>query len=167
MRKKSKHAQAVLDGDDHEAAVRQPRINHRTRRSSPIASASPTPLSTPQLALMPANATRHGPGICAIRGGCGKKSIFSPELPCPDDDDAEPVSGRSQYSRRSRRCFPSLTPLRRSPFTRRATSSRPYSLRSADRPTQSQTPRVALRIRSRLSRRTSSRLNRILHAYLS
>ncbi|OKL61038.1 hypothetical protein UA08_03281 [Talaromyces atroroseus] len=28
----------------------------------------------------------HEPGRCAIRGHCGKKSIFGGELPCPDND---------------------------------------------------------------------------------
>lgn len=32
--------------------------------------------------------TRRGPGICAIRGSCGKKGIFGQPLPCPDDGDA-------------------------------------------------------------------------------
>lgn len=28
----------------------------------------------------------HEPGRCAIRGHCGKKSIFGGELPCPDNE---------------------------------------------------------------------------------
>jgi len=55
------------------------------------------PPTTPFPSLLSSSApmnstTRHGPGICAMRGGCGKKSIFTPELPCPDDGDAGEVS---------------------------------------------------------------------------
>ncbi len=35
---------------------------------------------------------RRGPGICAMRGICGKKGIFGAQLPCPIDDDATEVS---------------------------------------------------------------------------
>ncbi|EIW71618.1 niemann-Pick C1 protein [Tremella mesenterica] len=38
------------------------------------------------------DAPRRGPGICSMRGSCGKTSIFGAELPCPDDDDATPPS---------------------------------------------------------------------------
>ena len=31
----------------------------------------------------------HEPGRCAIRGHCGKQSIFGGELPCPDNGLAE------------------------------------------------------------------------------
>lgn len=41
--------------------------------------------------LEPLKERRRGPGICAIRGDCGKKGIFGQTLPCPDDGDAEPV----------------------------------------------------------------------------
>lgn len=51
---------------------------------------------------------RRGPGICAIRGDCGKKGIFGQALPCADDGDAEAVSTR----------FPSsCSPLTRSQTT--------------------------------------------------
>ena len=35
---------------------------------------------------------RSGPGICAIRGSCGRASAFGAELPCPDDGDADEAS---------------------------------------------------------------------------
>ncbi|KAK8849599.1 hypothetical protein IAR55_004934 [Kwoniella newhampshirensis] len=31
---------------------------------------------------------RRGSGVCAMRGSCGRLSIFGAELPCPDDGDA-------------------------------------------------------------------------------
>ena len=31
-------------------------------------------------------------GKCAMRGSCGKTSIFGAELPCPDSGDADKVS---------------------------------------------------------------------------
>lgn len=31
----------------------------------------------------------HGPGVCAIRGSCGKKGIFGQPLPCPDSGPAD------------------------------------------------------------------------------
>ncbi|WWD20224.1 hypothetical protein CI109_104700 [Kwoniella shandongensis] len=31
---------------------------------------------------------RRGPGVCAMRGSCGRLSMFGAELPCPDDGDA-------------------------------------------------------------------------------
>lgn len=33
----------------------------------------------------------RGPGVCAMRGGCGRKSPFDPELPCVDDGAADEV----------------------------------------------------------------------------
>ena len=33
--------------------------------------------------------TKHETGRCAIRGQCGKKSLFGGELPCPDNGVAE------------------------------------------------------------------------------
>lgn len=33
--------------------------------------------------------SRHEKGRCALRGQCGKKSLFGSELPCPDNDLAE------------------------------------------------------------------------------
>lgn len=35
---------------------------------------------------------RRGPGVCAMRGSCGRKGMFGAELPCPDDGDAKKVS---------------------------------------------------------------------------
>jgi Niemann-Pick C1 protein len=31
----------------------------------------------------------HEEGRCAIRGHCGSESLFGPQLPCPDNDEAE------------------------------------------------------------------------------
>lgn len=63
---------------------------HRPTAQSRLSSLA-SPLS-PSGSMSNSTVTRHGPGICAMRGGCGKKSIFDPELPCPDDGDANEVS---------------------------------------------------------------------------
>jgi hypothetical protein len=57
----------------------------------------------------------RGPGVCAMRGGCGRKSPFDPELPCVDDGPADEVSPTRPPSSRSvdRSSF-SRRPLRRS-----------------------------------------------------
>src|SRR4051794_27962118 len=39
MRQESKHAQAVLQGDNHQAAIGQSGSNHRVGRSGPVAAA--------------------------------------------------------------------------------------------------------------------------------
>ena len=46
--------------------------------------------------IMPSSSTqlRSGKGICAMRGTCGKTSMFGADLPCPDDSDATVVSTR-------------------------------------------------------------------------
>jgi hypothetical protein len=36
--------------------------------------------------------------VCAMRGGCGRKSPFDPELPCVDDGDANEVSPSPAFS---------------------------------------------------------------------
>lgn len=36
----------------------------------------------------------RGLGVCAMRGGCGRKSPFDPELPCVDDGAADEVNPR-------------------------------------------------------------------------
>lgn len=33
--------------------------------------------------------TKHEQGRCAMRGQCGKKSLFGSELPCPDNSPAQ------------------------------------------------------------------------------
>lgn len=38
----------------------------------------------------------HAAGRCAIRGTCGKKSLFGPELPCPDNGVAEEPSAETR-----------------------------------------------------------------------
>lgn len=43
---------------------------------------------------------RRGQGVCAMRGGCGRKSPFDPELPCVDDGDANEVSPSPAFSSR-------------------------------------------------------------------
>ncbi|ORY34800.1 patched family-domain-containing protein [Naematelia encephala] len=35
---------------------------------------------------------RRGPGVCAMRGSCGRASMFGAELPCPDDGDASELN---------------------------------------------------------------------------
>jgi Niemann-Pick C1 protein len=37
------------------------------------------------------SAPGSGPGICAMRGNCGRASMFGAELPCPDSDPATEV----------------------------------------------------------------------------
>jgi len=32
-----------------------------------------------------------GPGICAMRGSCGRASMFGADLPCPDNGPADNV----------------------------------------------------------------------------
>lgn len=49
------------------------------------------------------------PGTCSMRGNCGKKGYFSPELPCPvDDQPAQEVSG-AVLAGHLIRSLPSLT----------------------------------------------------------
>lgn len=61
-------------------------------------SATPTPTSSEQVLPQGSMNTtfedppRRGQGVCAMRGGCGRKSPFDPELPCVDDGDANEVS---------------------------------------------------------------------------
>ena len=43
-------------------------------------------LWTASLVSAEAYTPKHEAGRCAIRGTCGKQSLFSPELPCPDND---------------------------------------------------------------------------------
>lgn len=33
--------------------------------------------------------SKHEKGRCALRGQCGKKSLFGSDLPCPDNEPAE------------------------------------------------------------------------------
>lgn len=40
----------------------------------------------PMLVVAQGETAIHEKGRCAIRGHCGKKSIFGGELPCPDND---------------------------------------------------------------------------------
>ncbi|WVQ79319.1 hypothetical protein IAT38_001416 [Cryptococcus sp. DSM 104549] len=37
------------------------------------------------------NPPRRGEGVCAMRGSCGRMSMFGAELPCPDDGDATAI----------------------------------------------------------------------------
>lgn len=43
-------------------------------------------------AAAPDLTTKHEAGRCAIRGHCGKQSLFGSELPCPDNGLAEEPS---------------------------------------------------------------------------
>ncbi|TYJ52960.1 hypothetical protein B9479_006429 [Cryptococcus floricola] len=51
----------------------------------------------------------RGPGICAMRGSCGRASIFGAELPCPDDADATETSD-DLLQLMANVCGPSYTP---------------------------------------------------------
>lgn len=48
--------------------------------------ASLSSLLLPPLASADGETALHEQGRCAIRGHCGKQSIFGGDLPCPDND---------------------------------------------------------------------------------
>jgi hypothetical protein len=73
--------------------------SQHTRRPSPSLSSAAAPphrrtaYAPPPLAMRAADdPPRRGPGVCAMRGSCGRASMFGAELPCPDDGDATEVS---------------------------------------------------------------------------
>lgn len=43
-------------------------------------------------------------GYCAMRGNCGRATMFGAELPCPDDGKADQVSGKGVGNRRECPC---------------------------------------------------------------
>ena len=52
-----------------------------------------SPSSMLKQAETPRKATTRQPGRCNMKGQCGKKSVFSPELPCAlDEEPAQEVS---------------------------------------------------------------------------
>ena len=46
---------------------------------------------------MSSRTDRKGPRMCAMRGNCGKASMFGQDLPCVDDGNATEVSPNPLY----------------------------------------------------------------------
>lgn len=57
----------------------------RPVRFMPVAAGIAALILSSSLALAQGQTSVHEKGRCAIRGHCGKKSIFGGELPCPDN----------------------------------------------------------------------------------
>lgn len=66
----------------------------RGPRFIPIVASLCTTLFFPSSLVLAEGETQlHEAGRCAIRGHCGKKSIFGGDLPCPDNDVAREPGG--------------------------------------------------------------------------